>query len=118
MRGIVARRTLFAALFLLSGAAGLIYEQIWIRMLYQHFGSSIHSITTVVAAYMGGLGLGAFVLGRRVDRHRNPARLYGLLELAIGGFGLLSPLILAGIGDGYIAFARLVQPGLWVATFF
>jgi len=114
--GAAARRTLFAALFFLSGAAGLVYEQIWIRLLYHHFGSSIHSITTVVAAYMGGLGLGAFALGRRADRHPRPARLYGLLELAIGAFGLLSPLILRGVGDSYLALARLLQPGLWPAT--
>lgn len=114
--GAASRRSLFAALFLLSGAAGLVYEQIWIRELYQHFGSSIHSITTVVAAYMGGLGLGAWVLGRRADRHPNPALLYGVLEIAIGVFGLLSPLIVDGIGAGYLAFARAAQPGLWVAT--
>ena len=44
------RRTLFALLFLLSGAAGLVYEQLWIRELQHFFGSTIHSITTVVAA--------------------------------------------------------------------
>ncbi|OGU04222.1 MAG: hypothetical protein A2085_08975 [Gemmatimonadetes bacterium GWC2_71_10] len=112
------RRVVFGALFFLSGAAGLVYEQIWIRELYQFFGSSIHSITTVVAAYMGGLGLGALVLGRRADRHPNPALLYGMLEIAIGVFGLLSILILGAVGSGYLAFARAVEPGLWLATAF
>ncbi len=114
--GRAGRRALFGALFLLSGAAGLVYEQLWIRELQHFFGSTIHSITTVVAAYMGGLGLGAWVLGRRADRHPNPARLYGVLELLIGGFGMLSPLIFEGVGAGYLAFARSAAPGLWLAT--
>ncbi|HVO36138.1 MAG TPA: fused MFS/spermidine synthase [Gemmatimonadales bacterium] len=111
-----ARHALFGLIFILSGAAGLVYELIWVRQLYQFFGSTIHSVTTVVAAYMGGLGLGAYVLGRRADRHPNPAALYGLLELAIGVFGLSSPWVLRGIGAGYLALARHLAPGLWVGT--
>ncbi len=110
------RRALFCLLFLLSGAAGLVYEQIWIRELQHFFGSTIHSITTVVAAYMGGLGLGAWVMGRRADRRDNPAMLYGVLEILIGVFGLLSPLVFAGVGAAYLAVARVIAPGLWLAT--
>ena len=62
-----ARRAAFGLLFFLSGAAGLVYELVWVRELYQFFGSTIHSVTTVVAAYMGGLGLGAWYLGARGD---------------------------------------------------
>lgn len=116
LNGRAGRRALFGLLFFLSGAAGLVYEQLWIRELQHVFGSTIHSITTVVAAYMGGLGLGAWALGRRADAHRQPAALYGLLELAIGVFGLASPWIFAAIGAAYLAFARAVEPGLWAAT--
>lgn len=110
------RRALFGLLFLLSGAAGLVYEQIWIRELQHFFGSTIHSITTVVAAYMGGLGLGAWFMGRQADRRDNPALLYGVLELAIGVFGIASPLIFGAVGAGYLALARVLGPGLWLAT--
>ena len=110
------RRALFGLLFLLSGAAGLVYEQLWIRELQHFFGSTIHSITTVVAAYMGGLGLGAWFLGKRADRHHNPALLYGILEIAIGVFGLLSPLVFKGIGAAYLGVAASLSPGLWLAT--
>ena len=85
---------LYSFLFFLSGATGLVYELLWVRVLYQSFGSTIQSVTTVVAAYMGGLGLGAWVFGRIADRSRQPAALYGRLEIAIGVFGILSPLVL------------------------
>src|SRR5438128_3436768 len=103
MRFSVAR--VYALLFFLSGATGLVYELLWVRLLYQAFGSTIQSVTTVVAAYMGGLGLGAWLLGRRVDRDPRPAALYGRLEIAIGLFGLVSPLVLALVHRGYVAAA-------------
>ena len=103
-------------LFLLSGATGLVYELVWTRDLYQFFGSTIHSITTVVAAYMGGLGLGAYVLGRLADRKANPARLYGLLEIGIGIFGLASAWVLHLVGLSYLGVARLLAPGLWLGS--
>jgi spermidine synthase len=84
----------YSILFFLSGATGLVYELLWVRVLYQSFGSTIQSVTTVVAAYMGGLGLGAWGFGRIADRSTNPARLYGWLEIAIGVFGIISPLVL------------------------
>ncbi|PYO96004.1 MAG: hypothetical protein DMD60_12090 [Gemmatimonadetes bacterium] len=89
----------------MSGATGLVYELLWVRVLYQTFGSTIQSVTTVVAAYMGGLGLGAWLLGRRADRHGRPAALYGWLEIAIGLFGLASPLVLAFAHRVYIGAA-------------
>src|SRR2546429_5465380 len=103
MRSSAAR--VYALLFFLSGATGLVYELLWVRLLYQAFGSTVQSVTTVVAAYMGGLGLGAWLLGRRADRHARPAALYGGLEVAIGVFGLVSPLVLSLAHRVYIAAA-------------
>jgi spermidine synthase len=111
-----ARHALFGLIFVVSGAAGLVYELVWVRELYQVFGSTIHSVTTVVAAYMGGLGLGAYVLGRRADRHPRPAAFYGVLEVAIGLFGLASPWVLQGVGAAYLGVARALAPGLWIGT--
>src|SRR2546427_12280173 len=107
MRSKAARA--YALLFFLSGATALVYELLWVRLLYQAFGSTIQSGTTVVAAYMGGLGLGAWLLGRRVDRHPRPAALYGVLEIAIGVFGLVSPLVLALAHRVYVGAAGAWQ---------
>jgi spermidine synthase len=93
MRSNAARA--YSLLFFFSGATGLVYELLWVRILYQAFGSTIQSITTVVAAYMGGLGLGAWLFGRKADRYERPAALYGWLEIAIGVFGLASPFVLS-----------------------
>jgi predicted membrane-bound spermidine synthase/tetratricopeptide (TPR) repeat protein len=101
----------YSFLFFLSGATGLIYELLWVRVLYQSFGSTIQSVTTVVAAYMGGLGLGAWAFGRIADRARNPARLYGWLEIAIGGFGVISPLVLGLAHRIYLATAGALALG-------
>jgi len=101
----------YGVLFFLSGATGLIYELLWVRVLYQSFGSTIQSVTTVVAAYMGGLGLGAWALGRRADRTPRPAVLYGWLEIAIGIFGILSPLVLGLAHWVYISTAGALALG-------
>ena len=95
----------FGLLFFLSGATGLVYELLWVRVLYQTFGSTIQSVTTVVAAFMAGLGLGAWLIGRRADAHPRPAALYGWLEIAIGVLGVLSPALLALVHRIYLALA-------------
>ena len=110
MRSSAARA--YTVLFFLSGATGLIYELLWVRLLYQTFGSTIQSVTTVVAAYMGGLGLGAWLWGRRADRHERPAALYGWLEIAIGLFGVVSPALLAFAHHAYLALAGSWQLGV------
>ncbi len=101
----------YTVLFFLSGATGLIYELLWVRVLYQSFGSTIQSVTTVVAAYMGGLGLGAWWLGRAADRSERPAVLYGWLEIAIGAFGIISPLVLGLAHWIYIGTAGALSLG-------
>ncbi len=105
------RALVYSFLFFLSGATGLIYELLWVRVLYQSFGSTIQSVTTVVAAYMGGLGLGAWAFGRIADRSTRPAALYGWLEIAIGVFGIISPLVLGLAHSIYIGTAGALALG-------
>lgn len=90
---------LFAALFFLSGAAGLIYEIVWERLLELYFGVTLTAITLIVAAYMGGLGLGSLLGGQVAGRIKRPVLLYGLIEAGIGLFGLASPNLINWIGQ-------------------
>jgi spermidine synthase len=93
------------ACFLISGAVGLVYEVLWIRMLGLVFGHTIFAITTVLAAFMGGLALGSFLFGRLADRSARLLMWYGLLEIGIGGYCLLLPTLLQGAGQVYLAAA-------------
>ena len=78
-----------AACFVLSGAAGLLYEVVWSKQIAYLLGSSLHSVSVVVAAFLGGLALGARVLGGPLTRSGDPGRRYAMLEFAVGALGLL-----------------------------
>ena len=67
---------LIALCFILSGATGLIYEVLWARMLGLVFGATTFAISTVLAAFMGGLALGSAWAGRLAARIKRPLRAY------------------------------------------
>ena len=77
-------------LFFVSGAAGLVYEVVWSRLLKDLFGVTAHAVAAVLASYLAGLALGSWLLARAVDRRRDPIRLYGVLELGVGASALLT----------------------------
>ncbi len=81
--------------FLLSGFAALLYQTAWMREFSFVFGTSELAIATVLAAYMGGLSLGAAVAGRFAHRISRPVLVYGLLELGIGLSALVIPKAIA-----------------------
>jgi spermidine synthase len=80
--------------FFLSGASGLILELLWTRMLTLVFGSTALAVSTVLTAYMGGLGLGSYLAGKISDRLKDPVRAYALAEAAIGIYALSVPWII------------------------
>src|SRR5215831_1474024 len=96
-------------IFFLSGATGLVYEVIWVRLTGLVFGNTSHAISTVLGAFMAGLALGSWKLGQRADRTRNPLRLYGLLEIGIGVSGALVPLVFRALDTLYWAVAPAVS---------
>jgi hypothetical protein len=77
--------------FFFSGAAGLIYQVVWTRMLTQIFGNTTYAIATVLSAFMAGLAIGSYVFGRIADRGKNDFLLYGILEAGVGVYGFLVP---------------------------
>src|SRR3972149_6027810 len=82
-------------LFFLSGITGLVYEIAWTRILTLVFGHTVHAVSTVLAAFMGGLALGSYLFGRLADRVRRPLVLYAILELGVGLYALAVPSLFA-----------------------
>jgi spermidine synthase len=90
--------------FFLSGITGLTYEILWTRMIVKIIGSSPFAVSIVLTVFMAGLGLGSYLAGRTIDRIKEPlklVRIYGVLELCIGAYGLLLPLLLAAFKPLY-----------------
>jgi spermidine synthase len=94
------------AFFFVSGACALVYQVVWVRQLLLLTGSTTAAVSTVLATFMAGLGLGAWAFGARADRSASPLRLYAYLELGIGLYALVLPQILAAATPSYVAVAR------------
>jgi predicted membrane-bound spermidine synthase len=75
-------------LFLVSGAAALIYQICWQRLLFESVGVDIESVTIIVSTFMFGLGLGALVGGQLADRYPDRTlQLFAGIEVATAAFG-------------------------------
>ena len=48
-------RSVLYPIFFFSGATGLVYEVIWVRLTGLVFGNTSHAISTVLGAFMAGL---------------------------------------------------------------
>lgn len=107
------RRALLHGLFFLSGVSALTCELAWQRHLNLLFGVSTLSVSAVLAAFMGGLALGALLFGRRADAAARPLRLYAMLEAGIGVSGLLVPPALAAVTAIYPGVHHTLGVGLW-----
>ena len=90
--------------FLASGISGLVYQVVWVRELVLVFGATTFAVSTVLTAFMGGLALGSFYFGRRSERVTRPLRLYGVIEIGIGLYGLAVPFIFALLPSVYQPF--------------
>ncbi len=95
-----------ALAFLVSGAAGLIHEVVWVRLLGFVFGVSELAMATVLAAFMSGLALGSWLVGSRSARIADRRRTYAWLEIGIGGAALVLPLLLWALEPLYAAIWR------------
>lgn len=89
-----------APLFFVSGAAALVYQICWQRLLFTALGVDIESVTLIVSVFMLGLGLGALAGGHLADRYPDRAlALFAAAEAGIGLFGWASPELLQVTGQ-------------------
>ncbi|MBD3265553.1 MFS transporter, partial [bacterium] len=116
LRGIRSFRTVVFLCFFISGLAGLVLEVVWARMLGVTFGNTVFAAGTVLSAFMLGLALGSAWFGRLVDRFEKPFMLYGLLEIGIGIYALLFPLLAWLVTLIYQWFFRAFDPGFFLLS--
>jgi spermidine synthase len=81
-----------------------------VRLLGLAFGVTVYAISTVLAAFMGGLAIGSFVGGRRADTTQRPLRVYGLVELGVGATALLTPWAFRLLQEAYGGLSQVVDP--------
>ena len=99
------------ALMLASGASALGYQIAWTQQASLWLGHETAAVLAVVAAFFGGLGLGALLLSPRIGRSPRPARWYAGCELVIGGWSLVLALLMAPATELMLALTG-PQPGV------
>ncbi len=99
--------------FIFSGATGLIYEILWARMLGLVFGATTLAVSTVLAAFMGGLALGSALAGRLSARIKRPLRTYGWMEVGVALYALLVPFMFRWVDSLYALIWQQFHPGFF-----
>lgn len=115
--------SLLGIVFLVSGFAAILYQVVWQRTLFAVIGINTEAVTLIVTAFILGLGLGSLAGGRWSSAGpRSLVFRFGVVELAVGLFGLVSLPVLHQVGawtlgispfgTGLLTFAVLVPPTL------
>jgi len=100
-------------LFLLSGAAGLVYEVTWTRAFGVVFGNTIFAVSTVLTAFMLGMAAGSRLFGSIADRSLRSLRLFALLEVGIGLYAFAFASILTTVDLFYSWFYQSFHPSFY-----
>jgi spermidine synthase len=120
-KGVSMLSALVLSCFFFSGAAGLIYQVLWIRMIDKVVGSAPFAVATVLAVFMGGLAVGSYLAGKTIDRitsKNSLLSLYGKVEIIIGAYGLLLPFLVITAKPLYVyAYSHLFQY-FWIYQLF
>lgn len=106
--------------FGLTNFTSLVYEVAWTRELTYIFGTSVYAVSTALTSFMAGLALGSFLLGRIVDRYANRLRLFAILEMGLGSYGIATVAIFSLLNFPFFFFHNLLGHGidLHLAKFF
>jgi spermidine synthase/MFS family permease len=111
-----SRTSSVALLLFVSGLCALVFQAAWFREFRLIFGSSTPASAAVLAIFMGGLGLGNALLGRRADKIANPLRLYSTLEIGISLFCGVSPFLVQLVRAIYLSIGGQETLGIFGAT--
>jgi spermidine synthase len=85
-------RRIFVTCYAASGAAALVYQVAWTRLFSLQLGHTTAASSTVLAAFMGGMAVGAWIGGHaRSDSGRRLLQLYAAIELFIAAIAFVLP---------------------------
>jgi predicted membrane-bound spermidine synthase len=101
-----------AGLLFASGFCALVYQIGWLREFRLIFGASTAASAAVLAIFIGGLGLGGWLLGRRADSDARPLAFYAQLEAIVALSAAASPLLLALVRQLYVLLGGTARLGL------
>jgi len=99
-----------------SGLAALLYQTTWLREFRLIFGNSTAASAAVLGIFMGGLGLGSALLGKRAENTARPLSLYARLELFIAISAAATPVLIWLIRAAYIASGGTFAMGSLIGT--
>ncbi|MFC1978886.1 fused MFS/spermidine synthase [Chloroflexota bacterium] len=89
--------------FFFAGMASLMDQVLWMRQLGLIFGTTMEAVSTVLAVFMAGLALGSYLFGKMADKTKSPLRLYAVLQMGIGAYVMLTPLIFMGLNSAQVS---------------
>jgi len=88
----------------------------WLREFRLVFGGATPATAAVLAIFMGAMGAGSALFGRKAEASANPLRLYALIEIGVGVAALLTPLLLAMVRSLYLSTGGIAALGQVLAT--
>ncbi len=108
---LAAPRSLYFAIFAISGFSGLIYESIWSHYLKLFLGHAAYAQSLVLIIFMGGMAVGSFIASRYSHRAKTPILIYAAVEVIVG----LVALVFHGMFTGIVeVFYSSVLPSIGV----
>lgn len=110
------RLPFLATMLGLSGGCALLYQMAWLREFRLVFGGATPATAAVLAIFMGAMGAGSALFGRKAEASANPLRLYALIELGVGVAALLTPLLLRLVRSLYLSTGGIAALGQVTAT--
>lgn len=108
-------RRLWAPLLLMvaSGFAGLGYQIVWTQQCALWLGHESAAVLAVVAAFFGGVAVGALTLGARIERSLRPVRWYAGCELVIALWSLFLIVAMPGWSAWMLTVTGAQPAPLW-----
>jgi spermidine synthase len=103
-------RRIYLVVLFLSGLTSLIYQVLWIREFSLFFGVHVYSVSTVLAAFMGGLALGSLLFGKLADKYPGKAYImFFLVQIGLGAFALIFGILLSTLSGLYVNITRAFE---------